>query len=75
MAQPGYGTRRMVNSCSLFLATPVRFFRQSGTRDESRILTASEDGTARVWDAKSGAELVQTRRTLRLRMAGGLEQG
>ena len=26
--------------------------------DESRILTASDDGTARVWDAETGAELV-----------------
>jgi tetratricopeptide (TPR) repeat protein len=31
----------------------------SWSGDESRILTASEDGTARVWDAESGRELAR----------------
>jgi WD40 repeat protein len=43
--------------------------------DFTRLATASEDGTARVWDAGSGQELLQLSRAQRSRQPGGLVAG
>ncbi len=38
--------------------TPVAVYSASFSPDGSRIVTASQDKTAKVWDAKSGAEVL-----------------
>ena len=57
-APPGCGTRRPAQE----VVAPLRH--EGGVRgaafngDESRILTWSDDGTARLWDAATGQEVV-----------------
>ena len=52
------GTRRVAPRSSRSRGTPVSVDSAAFSPDGSRIVTASRDKTAKVWDAKSGAEIL-----------------
>ncbi len=45
------------------------------SQDESKILTSSDDNTARIWDAATGAELVKLAGHTEWRLSGDVEPG
>ena len=57
-APPASGMQPAARSWSRFKATQGRSMQATWSRDESKVLTSSDDGTARIWDAASGEELV-----------------
>ena len=55
----GCGTPGPAPSCSSSRVTPAASSSVAVTPDGARIVTGSDDNTARVWDASTGAELLQ----------------
>ena len=56
---PASGTRPRARSCASSPATPTRVNSAAYSPDGKRIVTASGDQTARIWDAATGEELRQ----------------
>ncbi len=54
-----YNARANNHARRTFYGHTDRVLQASWSQNESRVLTRSDDGTARIWDAESGAELVR----------------